>query len=131
MKAKRVKPAESPNPLYDATAARLARKKGEKYTEPVDLQHEPGEIVDDKNCWIQCMGADPAMVPHDDECRAKVASFRNSPKRQKFLKGLLNFYRNQELINQLSKENQTVIRARIEAYEHELLEMSGDTDPDE
>ncbi len=130
MKAKRVTPAESPNPLYDATAARLARKKGEKYTEPENLQHAVDEIVDDPNCWRLCLGADPPLVPHDDECRKKVESFKNSPKRQKFLKGLLNFYRNQELINQLSKENQTVIRARIVAYEHELLEMSGDTEPD-
>lgn len=130
MKAKRIKPAESVNPLHDPMAAKLARKKGEKYTEPETLQHAVGEVVDDPNCWRLCLGSDPPLVPEDDECRKKVESFRNSPRRQKFLRGLLNFFRNQELINQLSKDNQTVIRARIEAYEHELLEMSGDTEPD-
>ena len=123
MKAQRLQEAESVNPLFDKQASRLARVRGEKYDEPEFLTHAVGEIVDDKNAWRLCMGEKPMAVPADDECRAKVATFKNSPKRQKFLRGLLTFHQNSQLIEQLGKDGQKYIRQMLSAYQSELNEL--------
>ena len=73
MKAKRIKPAESVNPLHDPMAAK-PRKKGEKYTEPETFAACSRRVVDDPNCWRLCPDLDPPLVPEDDECRKKRLS---------------------------------------------------------
>jgi hypothetical protein len=123
MKARRLVDAEGVNPLHDKQAARLARKRGEKYDEPEYLTYKAGEIVDDRRAWILCMGDKPVAVPEDDECRAKVAKFKNSPRRKKFVAGLLRFHQNPQLVEQLGKEGQKYIRAMLEAYQSDLNEL--------
>lgn len=123
MKAERIQPAEENNPLYDKTAARLARKRGEHYDEPESLKHPVGQIVDDPRAWILCMTEPPMAVPYDQECKDKVAQFKNSPRRVKFIRGLLKFHTNTQMVDQLGKEGQKYIRRMLEAYQTELNEL--------
>lgn len=123
MKALRLVDAESVNPLHDKQAARLARKRGEAYDEPEYLQHKAGEVVSDPRAWILCMGEKPVAVPHDDECREKVAKFKNSPRRKKFVAGLLRFHTNPQLVEQLGKDGQKYIKAMLAAYKSDLNEL--------
>jgi hypothetical protein len=128
MKALRLVDAEDVNPLYDKQAARLAKKRGEVYDEPEYLQYKAGEVVDSKRAWILCMGEKPSAVPHDDECRAKVAKFKNSPRRKRFIQGLLRFHKNPGLIDQLGKDGQKYIKSMLAAYQPDLNELTDKPD---
>ena len=127
MKAKRITAAQSVNPLFDATASRLARKRGLSYEEPGFLNHEIGEIVDDPHAWRLCTFDKPVAVPADDECKSKVASFLNTPKRRKFLRGLLKWHNNPTLVNQLGAVGQKYIQHMLDAYRNQLDELANAT----
>ena len=123
MRANRIKPAESPNPLYDRTAARLAKKQGKPYGEPEFFQHSIGEVVDDPHAWRLCVMDTPLAVPADAECAAKVDAELSKPKRQKFLRGLLKFHENPQLVSQLGKDGQAYVNQMLTSYANQLEEL--------
>jgi hypothetical protein len=69
------------NAEYSRAAAQAAKDAGKPYDVPVQIEVEPGYVMDHPDVWIHCcpgdLNSDPIAEPVDDECREAVRVWMN------------------------------------------------------
>lgn len=117
MKAVRIKDAEIVNPLYSAEAHREARRAGQSYLTPRFLKQPAGQVVDDPDCWMQCVLG--TMAPADDECRKAVESHLGSARRKQLIEKI-KALRAADGVNRLPEPDRKWLEHMEKAYASEL-----------
>ena len=85
MKARMLKDAIVPNPVYDTRQHLQAESKGETYPHSPQLEVSAGYIASGNLAWSLCvpgmMNADPVAEPVDQDCMAAVKAWmtKNRP----------------------------------------------------
>lgn len=104
MKATRLRTGKDVNPLFSHDAKSRAKAAGVPYETPEFLIFPAGEMVEDPNVWMHCVGTNPEMLPADKECADCVLAKMTDPDRQAFLSRLRRL-RSPEIRKQLSKDD--------------------------
>lgn len=117
MKAVRIKEAEIVNPLYSAEAHREARRTGQPYLTAKFITQPEGQLVEDRNCWMQCVLGN--MAPADDECRKAVEAHLGSARRKQLIEKI-KALRAADGVNRLPEPDRKWLDYMEKAYATEL-----------
>ena len=85
MKAVLIQPEIGPNPGYDHSAARAARRRGDVYDVPSEITYPAGTVVEHKDVWVHCVKSPPSMRPADAECAAIIQKWLQHKSRKALL----------------------------------------------
>jgi hypothetical protein len=119
MKAIRRKPGKIVNPLFSQADKRVAKAQGVPYETPEFLTVPKGELVDDPDCWMLCLGSDPDLQPADKECADVVLRKMTSTGRAAFLANVRRLAQ-PEVRKQLSKDDLKSLELWLELYGDEI-----------
>lgn len=85
MKATLIQPEVGPNPGYDHSAARAAKRRGEVYDVPIEITYPAGTVIEHKDVWVHCVKSPPSMRPADAECAAIIQKWLQHKSRKALL----------------------------------------------
>jgi hypothetical protein len=119
MKAIRRKPAKFVNPLFSQADKRAAKAQGVPYETPEFLTAPKGELVENPNCWMLCLGSDPELQPADKECARVVLRKMTSSGRAAFLANVRQLAQ-PSVRKQLSKDDLQSLELWLELYGDEI-----------